>query len=197
MGSTIGDCGIEGWFGYEDWWVKNALRVELDQAAAAPVTALVEVASFVFEPVDYVATGLSCLSGDCSIPLLIAAALPGVPGSVGRHEDEVGAVINHFVKQVAERADKPALKLVDGMRLSTDDALQAAIDFLGEGYKDLGNGRFISADGFRQVRMGDSDILGTHPGAPGPHMNFETFAPDAKRPGRWKQTENLHILLED
>lgn len=67
--------------------------------------------------------------------------------------------------------------------------------FLGSGYKDMGNGRFVSADGTRVVRMGDSDILGKHGG--GPHMNFETLVPNPSKPGKMKVNQNLHIYLED
>lgn len=63
----------------------------------------------------------------------------------------------------------------NGAKMSTNEALDAAEDFLGPGYKNMGNGRFVSADGTRQVRMGDSDILGQHGG--GPHINFEVMMP--------------------
>ena len=72
--------------------------------------------------------------------------------------------------------------LTNGARMKTNKALDAASDFLGPGYKDMGNGRFVSADGIRQVRMGDSDILGQHGG--GPHMNFETMVPNPAKPGK-------------
>lgn len=64
------------------------------------------------------------------------------------------------------------------MKLKTNDALEAAPDWLGKGYKDLGKGRYVSADGKRAVRMGDSDILGKHGG--GNHMNFEVLSPIPK-----------------
>jgi hypothetical protein len=67
-----------------------------------------------------------------------------------------------------------------------------AIDFLGPGYKVMPDGRFVSADGLRQVRMGDNDILGKH--AKGPHMNFETLAKNAKT-GRMEVVDNDHIYL--
>jgi RHS repeat-associated protein len=85
--------------------------------------------------------------------------------------------------------------LTDGMKMSTNDALDAAQEFLGEGYKDLGNGRFVLADGRFQVRMGDSDILGWHGG--GPHMNFERLEPNPARPGKMMIVDNMHIYLDD
>lgn len=84
--------------------------------------------------------------------------------------------------------------LVNGMTMSTDDALDAAVEFLGEGYKYMGNDRYVSADGLRQVHMKDADILGRHGG--GPHMNFETLAPNPDKPGKMTIIENLHIYLE-
>jgi RHS repeat-associated protein len=86
-----------------------------------------------------------------------------------------------------------AANLADGMRLQVNDALGAAVDFLGTGYKEVGAGRFLSADGLKQVRMGTSDITGAHGG--GPHMNFETLAPNPNKPGKNMVTENLHIYL--
>ncbi len=86
----------------------------------------------------------------------------------------------------------PGGGLIDGSRLSINDALDAAQEFLGKN-TDMGNGRFVSADGLRQVRMGDTDILGTHAG--GSHMNFEVLAPDP-RTGRLRPVHNIHIFLE-
>lgn len=83
----------------------------------------------------------------------------------------------------------------NGTTLTTNQALDAAEDFLGKGYKDLGNGRFVSADGTRQVRMGDSDILGKH--GNGPHINFETLAPNPNKPGKMMIINNKHIYLKD
>jgi hypothetical protein len=100
---------------------------------------------------------------------------------------------------VAEGTAKPVslnqLGLKDGMKMKINDALEASEKFLGSGYKDMGNGRFVSADGTRVVRMGDSDILGKHGG--GPHMNFETLVPNPSKPGKMKVDQNLHIYLED
>jgi RHS repeat-associated protein len=79
--------------------------------------------------------------------------------------DELGA----FHIQAGDRG------LVDGMQLSVDEALDAAVDFLGEGYRALPNDRYLSADGLRQVRMAHGDIMGLHAG--GPHMNFEVLRP--------------------
>jgi RHS repeat-associated protein len=66
----------------------------------------------------------------------------------------------------------------DGIKLDTNDALDLAGDFLGDGYSEASPGRFVSADKTRQVRIGDDDILGGHAG--GPHINFEIIWPKHK-----------------
>ncbi|WP_235533127.1 polymorphic toxin-type HINT domain-containing protein [Paenibacillus sp. Leaf72] len=85
--------------------------------------------------------------------------------------------------------------LIDGMKMKTNDVLSAAEEFLEKGYKDLGNGRLMSEDGIRVVRMGDTDILGKHGG--GPHMNFETLALNPSKPRKMMVVQNLHIYLEE
>ncbi|MFE7455797.1 polymorphic toxin-type HINT domain-containing protein [Streptomyces sp. NPDC057554] len=85
---------------------------------------------------------------------------------------------------------------VDGTRIPTNDALNAAEKWLGRGYREPvpGSGRYVSRSGTRVARMGESDITGQHGG--GPHMNFERLAPNPKKPGKMMVTENRHIYLE-
>ncbi|HEX2058445.1 MAG TPA: RHS repeat-associated core domain-containing protein [Actinomycetota bacterium] len=85
-------------------------------------------------------------------------------------------------------------ELFDGARMGTDDALRAAEDWLGPGYREVEPGVFRSADGTKQVRMKDGDIQGDHAG--GPHMNFDTLTPKGSRPGRNKN-KTMHIYLND
>ncbi len=92
-------------------------------------------------------------------------------------------------------AVKNVFKPVNNMKIKTNDALDAASEWLGKGYKDMGNGRFVSADGKRVVRMGDGDILGKHGG--GNHMNFEELAPNPNKPGKMQVVNNYHIYLID
>ena len=110
--------------------------------------------------------------------------------------DQADDVFDRMLKEAGGEVGEGAAERVlrNGMEMSTDDALDAAADFLGEGYEDKGNGRFASADGLRQVRMGDPDILGAHGR---PHMNFEEFVPDPARPGRFNRNVNMHIYLVD
>lgn len=101
--------------------------------------------------------------------------------------------VKNAVKDSTSEATNVGLK--NGSKLKTNDALDAAEDFLGKGYKDAGNGRFILADGTKVVRMGGNDILGKH--GDGPHMNFETMAPNPAKPGKMQVIDNMHIYLED
>ena len=83
----------------------------------------------------------------------------------------------------------------DGISMDASDALDIAEDFLGKGYKEASPGRFVSSDGFRQVRMTASDLapINNHAGAP--HLNFETFIEDIFRKGRYIRTGNSHIFI--
>ncbi len=73
--------------------------------------------------------------------------------------------------------------------------------WLGEGYKQAGPGRYVSADGTRQVRFTDSDLAksGNHAGAP--HMNFEEVRTIVKPNGKEsfvpKGNGNSHIYLPE
>ena len=59
---------------------------------------------------------------------------------------------------------------VDGTKLPANEALDAAAKWIGTGYREpvKGSGRFVSKDGERVARMGDSDSMGAHGG--GPHI---------------------------
>lgn len=99
-----------------------------------------------------------------------------------------------LVEDGAKRLAQLALK--DGMHLPSGKILELAEKYLGKGYKELepGSGRFISADGKRVFRIGDNDILGLHGG--GPHVNFESLAPNPAKPGKMKVVTNLHIYIK-
>ncbi|SBT38676.1 RHS repeat domain-containing protein [Micromonospora narathiwatensis] len=85
--------------------------------------------------------------------------------------------------------------LTDGAHMSTSDALNTAVEFLGPGYRDMGGGRFLSQDGLRQVRLTDADLA--HP-RQDPHINFETYnqpiGPGVRSGG---PATNIHIYLPE
>jgi hypothetical protein len=89
------------------------------------------------------------------------------------------------------------LGLKDGMKVTSNSALELGEKFLGKGYNEVvaGSGRYISKDGKRVFRMGVNDITGAHGG--GPHVNFETLVPNPAKPGKMKVDTNLHIYLID
>jgi RHS repeat-associated protein len=131
-------------------------------------------ASILSEPVDWILTGKDCIEGKCNVFTFLALC-PLIPGSK--------------VDDIVE-----AIKKIDGVEASIDDALDTALKFLGEGYQDMGKGRFISADGLRQVRMGDADILGLH--GKGPHINFDFLGPNPAKPGSYTQLfPSIHVYL--
>lgn len=89
----------------------------------------------------------------------------------------------------------------DGSSMSTNEALDAASSFLGEGYRSVANGVFRSADGTRQVRMRDSDLAGDGNHAGAPHMNFEegstTTKPNGKESFKREKDKNSHVYLRE
>ena len=89
---------------------------------------------------------------------------------------------------------KEETKLKDGDTLSEHDALTEAEKFLGENHTQAEKGRYVSADGLRQVRMKDVDILGKHAG--GRHMNFDILKPDPLRSGKFIVEKKIHIFLK-
>ncbi len=68
-------------------------------------------------------------------------------------------------------------------------ALSGAERWLGPGYREIAPGVYRSADGLRQFRMTNSDLLPTH-GNIGPHVHFEIPNPAGGPP-----LENLHLSI--
>ncbi|MBO7254124.1 MAG: hypothetical protein J6V36_02350, partial [Clostridia bacterium] len=85
----------------------------------------------------------------------------------------------------------------NGIKVNSSDALDLADDFLGKGYSEMSPGRFVSADGLRQVRMTASDLapINNHAGAP--HLNFEKLEPNPLKPGKFQIIENSHVYIYD
>ena len=66
----------------------------------------------------------------------------------------------------------------NGTTVDSSTGLNMAIDYLGTGYISKTPDRYVSADGYRQIRISDADILGMHAG--GPHINFDLIKPTYK-----------------
>lgn len=93
------------------------------------------------------------------------------------------------------KATKKFDSLVDGASMTTDDALDAAIDVLGDNPQNIADGVFRSADGTKQVRMTDQDLSDSR----GAHMNFERGKEVETANGRttFEVDENKHIFLPE
>ena len=83
----------------------------------------------------------------------------------------------------------------NGKKMKSSDALELADDFLGPDYTEQSPGRYVSSDGLRQVRMTNSDLSPVNNHAGGPHLNFETLAPNLFKPGKYYITGNSHIFI--
>ena len=99
-GTAIADCGVDGWFGYEDYAVRKQLlemgQREGDRVARAIPKVYGALAGLVTEPIDYIITGGECLSGDCSVTAVVLAALPLAKGSMADVVDEAADVVNRL-----------------------------------------------------------------------------------------------------
>ncbi len=99
------------------------------------------------------------------------------------------------VKNVINGKSLSDLGITNGISIKSNKALELAEKYLGKGYKYKGNGRYLSKDGLKQVRMGTADILGKHGG--GPHVNFEKLKPNPSKPGKNIIIENYHVYLKN
>lgn len=170
-----------------DWLMPKNLSelvTRLDVLGTTPVVGIFfDVASGIVSLMqgNYGAAGMS-----------FGAALPGAGQAFGAAKIGLaGATIVGKVARVGKYADG----LYDGIKISRKAIFSTVESFLGKGYKFLGNGRYISTDGLKQVRMGMNDLLGKHGGAP--HMNFEILKPNPIRPDKMQIDKNLHIFFKD
>jgi hypothetical protein len=114
-----------------------------------------------------------------------------VPGG-GDHDFYIDTTIATVLVHNCPVSPSGVGNLADGVRMSTNDALDTAEEFLGEGYQDAGDGRFIN--GARQVRMTDADIA--NPSVE-PHLNFEEWENPIQPGVRNNLIFNLHVFLPE
>jgi hypothetical protein len=109
------------------------------------------------------------------------------------HEEGIESTSKYFLLllgpeaeegEVAAEALGSTVNLNAGV-LTADEALSAATQWLGDGYKEIDNGVFRSADNLRQFRMTRADIAHLFP-----HVHFEAIAADGRT-----ILENAHIYL--
>ncbi len=139
---------------------------------------------------DYSGAGLSALG---LIPYVGDIAKAGKVGKDVRIISDATALSRNIAKEGFTLFEELGIK--DGMKASSSEILDYGEQFLGKGYREVSPGRYLSADGKRAVRIGDSDILGYHSGAP--HANFETLVPNPQKPGKYKVELNYHIFITD
>ena len=132
-----------------------------------------------FDAADLINAGIYLLEGDyINAGISLAAVVPvlGVAATAGKTVNKA--------EKAFKAIERNGVEVYEGMFVTSSEALEMADKFLGKGYIEKGAGRnpnfgrFISADGHDQVRMGDADILGLHPqNYPAPHFNFEQLKP--------------------
>jgi RHS repeat-associated protein len=85
---------------------------------------------------------------------------------------------------------KPAGRAPEFTRGQTTESgfLKSGLKWLGEGYKDMGGGRYLSKDGLRQIRYGKHETSGkVH------HGHFEAYDKSADQGG--KVIENTRVII--
>jgi len=80
------------------------------------------------------------------------------------------------------------LRNVAGGSATVREALDGALQWLGDAYREIRSGVFRSADEARQFRMTTSDLKDPRQG---PHVHFESVGPDGK------VVENSHVKIVD
>jgi hypothetical protein len=87
------------------------------------------------------------------------------------HAARINAVIAETLKAKGDILSK--------LQLTSDEAMEAGLNFVGPGYREMGGPRtgvFRSADGTRQFRIDRSSLLGRHKPYL-PHIHYETIDP--------------------
>lgn len=123
--------------------------------------------------------------------LAINLAMGLLPGRQKQVADELSDKVKDVIDETLSSTKK---NLTSEHTLTADEALDAGIEFLGDGYKEIGkpgSGVFRSLDGTRQFRMDDGSLSGSH--APNtPHVHFEVYESNANKP-----SVNNHVPFVD
>lgn len=111
---------------------------------------------------------------------LVTCSLPVYNVEVhGEHVYQVGVlgvlVHNTCVDDVLNETASAVGNITSKFKLSGDEALEGALKWLQDGYREIGkpsSGIFLSKDGLRRFRMDPNSLLGNHPPFV-PHVHFE------------------------
>jgi hypothetical protein len=87
----------------------------------------------------------------------------------------------------SQEAIAATTRQLNGGELTVDQALTQGEKWLGENYKEIAPGVYRSADGTRQFRMTNNDLMDPKQG---PHVHFEYIGPNGRT-----ITENSHVRL--
>nr|WP_184286692.1 RHS repeat-associated core domain-containing protein [Nocardiopsis algeriensis] len=100
------------------------------------------------------------------------------------------SITNAVISETKDARGKGSI--VGNVPVTADQALDAGIEFLGSGYREMGEGRgvFRSADGLRQFRIDPDSLDGGH-WPDFPHVHFQMF----DSPGDKKNSVNNHVPL--
>jgi hypothetical protein len=94
-------------------------------------------------------------------------------------------------KIIVETLASPGRNITSNFAISSNEATEMGLKWLGDGYKELDRGVYRSMDNFRQFRMDGNSLDGAH--APFvPHVHLETYT---KSTGKFDV--NNHIRLSD
>ncbi|MHA7877921.1 MAG: hypothetical protein ACX93T_03315 [Bacteroidota bacterium] len=98
------------------------------------------------------------------------AAVAKASGVMQHTEVTGGAVEMIDMKEVGKRRTVQIQELQSG-KISESDLMRVAEHWLGEAYKDMGNGRYLSRDGLRQFRYGKHETSDLNK----QHAHFEAY----------------------
>jgi len=134
------------------------------------------------------------------ISAVVFAGIAGIKSVVGKKlanaakANFVGPIQQANVVGAQKNAVMPVKDPINTTEfLSRQDAVRKGKQFLGEGFTRESPTRFVSKDGFRQMRF---DF--THHGGSAPHINLETFKHsifEIQRPMKNKIIGNHHIFF--
>ncbi|MFJ8939789.1 RHS repeat-associated core domain-containing protein [Streptomyces sp. NPDC102365] len=99
-----------------------------------------------------------------------------------------------LLKKLFDETESSKGSIISKHSVNADEALEAGLQFVGSGYKELGKNRgvFRSADGLKQFRIDQDSLAGGHwPHVP--HIHLQIFAKSTDK----KSIVNNHVPLTD